>query len=215
MKRGMSATGHRDVVGERLALGALGLRNGIADASRRPRPALRWRRSRRRRSGPARALRRAAARARRRCRAAGSAVVASISTCHGCAPASGARVPGMCLSTSSSESCGTSSKPSTLSVRASRKRSRSSACAGAVDPGPGDRARRDRRHQPQRDRGDHAERAFGADQQLVEAVAAIVLLERRQAVVDRAVGQHRLDPRDQRRASSRTSAPGCRRHWSR
>ncbi len=64
-------------------------------------------------------------------------------------------------------------------------------------------------------RGDDPKRPFGADQQLVEAVAAIVLLEARQAVMDRAVGQHRLDPVDQRRASGRSAAPACRRHWSR
>ena len=33
--------------------------------------------------------------------------------------------------------------------------------------------------------------------------------------MDRAVGQHRLDPVDQRRASGRSAAPACRRHWSR
>ena len=66
-----------------------------------------------------------------------------------------------------------------------------------------------------RDGGDHAERAFGTDQKLVEAVAAIVLLEAREAAVDRAVGKHRLDARDQRRASCRTSAPEFRRRWSR
>ena len=130
-------------------------------------------------------------------------------------PASGGRVPGMCLSTSSSESCGTSSKPSTLLVRASRKRSSVERARRAFDAGPGDRARGDRRDQPQRDGGDHAERPLGADQQLVEAVAAIVLLEARQAVVDATVGQHGLDARRPARASSRTSAPGCRRRWSR
>ena len=103
----------------------------------------------------------------------------------GARPRSGARVPGMCLSTSCSESCGTSSNPSTALVRASRKRSRSSARVGTFDARPGDRARGDRRHQAQRDGGDDAERALGADQQLVEAVAAIVLLEAGQAVVDR------------------------------
>ncbi len=68
----------------------------------------------------------------------------------------------------------------------------------AGDPGPGDGAGGDGRDQPQRDGGDDPERPFGADQQLVEAVAAIVLLEPGQAIVDRAVGKHCFDPGDQR-----------------
>ena len=63
---------------------------------------------------------------------------------------------------------------------------------------PCDRAIVDRRHQPQRDRGDDAERAFRADQQLFQIIAAIVLLERGEAAVERAIGQHRLDASDQR-----------------
>ena len=78
----------------------------------------------RRRRAPAQAPRRAAARARPRRRAPRSAVVASTSTCHAMRCRRAARAcPGMCFSTSSSESCGTSSNPSTLLVRASRKRS--------------------------------------------------------------------------------------------
>ena len=103
------------------------------------------------------------------------------------------------LSTSSSESAGHDLEPlDRVGPRFEQAQQRRARPAGLSTPSPGDRARRDRRHQPQRGRGDDAERAFGADQQLVEAVAAIVLLEARQAVVDRAVGQHRLDPRDQR-----------------
>ncbi len=68
----------------------------------------------------------------------------------------------------------------------------------AGDPCPGDRARRDRRHQTQRGRGDHAQGTLGADQQLVEAVAAVVLLESGEAAVDRAVREHRLDAGDER-----------------
>jgi len=47
---------------------------------------------------------------------------------------SGARVFGTCLRTRSSESCGTSSKPSTLFVRASRYRRRLSARSGLSTP---------------------------------------------------------------------------------
>src|SRR5438132_3606847 len=43
---------------------------------------------------------------------------------HGCSPDSGARVFGICLSTRSSESCGTSSKPSMQLVREDRKSTR-------------------------------------------------------------------------------------------
>ena len=68
----------------------------------------------------------------------------------------------------------------------------------AVGPGPGHRPACDRRHQPKRNGSDHAQRPFGADQQLVEAVAAIVLLQARQAVMDGAVGKHRFDPGDER-----------------
>ena len=109
-----------------------------------------------------------------------------------------ARVPGTCSSTSCSESAGTSSNPSTVPVSRFEEAEQVERRCGARNPGPGDGTRGDRRDEPQRRRGDDPERAFGADQQLVEAVAAIVLLERGQAVVDRAVGQHRLDPRDQR-----------------
>ena len=183
-------------------------------SARTPRPAPRWRRSWHRRS--ALFERRPSSRSSSAATsAAGSAVVASISACHGCV--AGKRRAGSrdVRSTSSSESCGTISKPSTLSVRASSKRSRSSAPAGLGDPDPGHRARRDRRDQPQRDGGDDAERAFGADQQLVEAVAAIVLLERR---TGRGGPSRRAAPPPRprpARASSRSAAPACRRHWSR
>ena len=84
-----------------------------------------------------------------------------------------------------------------------------------IDARPGDRALADRRHQLQARRGDDAERPLGADQQLLEIVAAIVLLERGEPVEQAAVGQHRLDARAPASASCRSAAPGCRRHWSR
>ena len=91
-------------------------------------------------------------------------------------------MPGTCASTRSSALFGTSSKLSTASPSAaSRWRSSASAAVGRVEPDPGDGARADRRDQPQARRGDDAERAFGADQQLLEVVAAIVLLERASA----------------------------------
>ena len=71
-----------------------------------------------------------------------------------------------------------------------------------------DRARP--RHQPQHRRGDDAERAFGADEQVFQVVAGIVLLQLVEVVHDAAVGQHHLDAehmrardavRDRRRAA--------------
>ncbi|MNN04716.1 hypothetical protein D3C81_1174460 [compost metagenome] len=49
------------------------------------------------------------------------------------------------------------------------------------------------REQPQRRRRDHAQRAFRADQQLLQVVAGVVLAQRAQAVEHLAVGQHGFD----------------------
>ena len=46
----------------------------------------------------------------------------------------------------------------------------------------------------QRRRGDDAERAFGADEQVAQVVAGVVLLQLRQAVENAAVGQHDFEP---------------------
>ena len=45
--------------------------------------------------------------------------------------------------------------------------------------------------------GDEAQRAFGADQEVLEVVAGIVLFERVQPLVEPAIGQHGLDPERQ------------------
>ncbi len=76
-----------------------------------------------------------------------------------------------------------------------------------------DRARA--RHQPQHRRRDDAERAFGADEQVLEIVAGIVLLELVEIVAAR--GRRRARPRARARASARCRARSrrCRRHWSR
>ena len=66
----------------------------------------------------------------------------------------------------------------------------------AIESGPGNRACRDCRHQSKCNRRDDSKRPFRADQELVEAVAPIVLLEAGEAVVDGAVGEHRFDPSD-------------------
>ncbi len=69
---------------------------------------------------------------------------------------------------------------------------------GAVDARPAHRARGDGGHEAQRRGGDDAKGPLRTDQQLLDVIAAIVLLERVQPVEDTAVGQHRLQPIDQR-----------------
>ena len=54
-----------------------------------------------------------------------------------------------------------------------------------------------RRKQLQHRGGDDAERAFGADEQLLQVVAGVVLAQAAQAVPDAAVGQHHLDAEHQ------------------
>ncbi|KAG1200099.1 hypothetical protein G6F35_012438 [Rhizopus arrhizus] len=53
------------------------------------------------------------------------------------------------------------------------------------------------REQAQRHRRDHAQRAFGADQQLLQVVAGVVFAQRAQAVEDLARGQHGLQAQHQ------------------
>ena len=124
--------------------------------------------------------------------------VASTSACQGWRPASGARVPGMWPSAALERFVGQDLEPLDAVGLGFERAQHVERGGGAGKAEPGDRARDDRRDQLEPRGGDDAERAFGADQQLVEAGAAIVLLEPGQAVVDRAVGQHRLDPLDQR-----------------
>ena len=108
-------------------------------------------------------------------------------------------MPGTCSSTRSSALFGTNSKLSMASPNiASRWRSNFIAASARLHPDPGDRALAHRRHQLEARRGDDAERPFGADQQLAQIVAAIVLLERGQPLEQAAVGQHRFEPKDER-----------------
>ena len=60
-----------------------------------------------------------------------------------------------------------------------------------ADEGGLDRARA--RHQPQHRRGDDAERAFGADEQVLQIVAGVVLLQLVEIVEHAAVGQHHFE----------------------
>ncbi len=50
--------------------------------------------------------------------------------------------------------------------------------------------------QPQHGRGDHAQRALGADKKLLQVVAGVVLAQPAQPVPQAAVGQHRLQSQD-------------------
>ena len=80
---------------------------------------------------------------------------------------------------------------------------------GQADEGDLDRARA--RYEPQHRRGDHAQRAFGADEQVLQIVAGVVLLQLVEIVEDAPVGEHHLDaqymgPRDA--VSERLGAAG-------
>ena len=67
-----------------------------------------------------------------------------------------------------------------------------------VHPGPGDSAMTRCRHQFQRHGGDEAQRAFSADQQLLDIKAGVVLGQALQLVQHAAIGQHGFQPRHQR-----------------
>ena len=119
----------------------------------------------------------------------------SISTYQGCGAASGSRQPGAMLQDK-------------LDAAPRHDLEAGDAAGGALggdaeqfergfrrrhaDKGGLDRARP--RHQPQHRRGDDAERAFGADEQVFQVVAGIVLLELVEIVEDAAVGQHHFEP---------------------
>ena len=68
---------------------------------------------------------------------------------------------------------------------------------GTGEAEPGDGALVDCRNEHQPDRGDDPQCPLRAGQQLVEAGAAIVLLEAGQSVMDGAIGKHRFKPLDQ------------------
>ncbi len=113
-------------------------------------------------------------------------------------PDSGARVPGICFRTSSSESSGTSSKPSTRVGARLEEAQQLERLRGLSTPAQATARAAIAGTSRSATAVTTPSVPFGADQQLVEAVAAIVLLEPGQAVVDRAVGKHGLDPGDER-----------------
>jgi hypothetical protein len=66
--------------------------------------------------------------------------------------------------------------------------------ARAVEGNPCRRARRGLGIEPQHRGGDHAERAFGAEEKLLQVVAGVVLAQAAQPVPYPAVGQHDFEP---------------------
>ena len=76
-------------------------------------------------------------------------------------------------------------------------RSSVTALLDVVHAGERGHLRRRRREQLQHRRGDDAERALGADEQLLEIVAGVVLAQSAQAVPDAAVGEHDFEPQRQ------------------
>ena len=119
----------------------------------------------------------------------------SISTYQGCGARSGSRQPARVLAA-----------PSRCPIRSISSKLRDAAAGalggdaeqlqrrlrrGDADEGGLDRARA--RHQPQHRGGDDAERAFGADEQVLQIVAGIVLLQLVEVVEHAPVGQHHLE----------------------
>ena len=70
------------------------------------------------------------------------------------------------------------------------------------------------REELQHGRGDDAERAFGADEQVLEVVAGVVLLQLAEIVEHLAGRQHDLERRGRARAHCHRRARRCRRHWT-
>ena len=186
-------------------------------AARTPRPGPRWRRSPRPR--PARVSSAERRPSEQRLGGLGAAIgaTASISTFQACARRAARACRGHGASTSSSALAGTSSKLSIASPsrrlelaqqrqRRGRRRRRPTQ-ATARSPIAGTSRRLAAVTMPSV--------PFGADQQLLEIVAAIVLLERGQPVEQRCRRAAPPRARARARASCRSAAPGCRRHWSR
>ena len=124
--------------------------------------------------------------------------------------------PGWCLRDSASENALMSSKPTRRSderALAAARGARSRRSTDATRDERGDlRARR--RKELHHGRGDDAERAFGADEELLQVVARVVLAQAAQRREHAAVGEHGLDAQRRARACCRSAAPRCRRRWS-
>ena len=119
----------------------------------------------------------------------------SISTYQGCLPASGSRMSMPWRTLKSTAMSASSSKLVSAArglVLRDRQQLQRVVRRFQADEGGLHRARL--RKQFQRRRGDDAERAFGADEQVAQIVAGIVLLQLRQPVQNAAVGQHHFEP---------------------
>ena len=82
-------------------------------------------------------------------------------------------------------------------TRACARLSSFTAAAGEGTPMKAVSTARGRGNSLQHRGGDDAERAFGADEDVAQVVAGVVLLQLRQQVHDAAVGQHHLEPEHQ------------------
>ena len=174
----------------------------------------------------ARSRRRRSARARRRPRKSpptrsrnpvSACDDSSISTYQGCGAASGSRVPSMISARRDRHPMRViSSKLVTCApARSSARPSRSTAACTEGTPKTATLDRARPRQQPQHRRGDDAERAFGADEQVLQVVAGIVLVQLVEVVAARARPRARPRGRAHARARCHARARRCRRHWSR
>ena len=114
-------------------------------------------------------------------------------------PGSGSGSAGMMLARQRERRREISSKPTSRSPSAclqSRAAARSRRATSATRGERGG-ARARRREELQHRGGDDAERAFGADEELLQVVAGVVLAQAAQAVPDAAVGKHDLDAQRQ------------------
>ena len=122
---------------------------------------------------------------------------------------------GWCLRDSASDNPLMSSKPTSRSAR--RALEQREQPHGRVDIRNGHQRRRAcarRREELQHGGRDDAERSFGADEQVLEVVAGVVLAQAAQSVPDATVGQHDFQPHAQARARCRSEARPCRPHSS-
>ena len=93
--------------------------------------------------------------------------------------------------------------------------SSASALLGVGEADEGGRARARPGEQLQRRGGDDPERALGADEQVLQVVAGVVLAQLGERVDDAPVGEHDLDAGASDRARCRRRGPRRRRRWSR
>ena len=129
---------------------------------------------------------------------------------------SGSRAPASYFSTASMPSRTISSNDVTSPpLRSLAMPSSSSAASGEATPTNAVSTERGRGISRKRRGRDDAERAFGADEQVLQIVAGVVLLQLVQIVQHAPVGEHHFEPERLLRARRPTTRPWCRPHWSR